>query len=711
MQMKRFVPVLLAACTAVLMFGCKDMKVKILPYPEAPRSEVVDDYFGTQVPDPYRWLEDSGNEETRRWVVAENRITADYLARIPYRDALKQRLVELWNYPKCGLPYKAGDYYFLFRNDGLQNQSVLYRQSGLDSLPEVFLDPNLLSEDGTAALSSISFSDNGRYMAYAVARSGSDWVEIRVMETATGRRLNDLVRWVKFSGASWSADSRGFYYSRYDAPTEGETYSAQNRGQKVYYHAIGTPQSSDIPIYQDKYNPLRYFSATQSDDGRYLFIYGSEGTHGTEVLYRSMSEPGDGFRTLFKGFDHDYSIVFCEDHKAWVLTNEGAPNYRLVKIDLRNPAAGFEEVIPEGDCLLERVNAVGGYLLATRLENAVSAVTQYDMDGKLVRTVELETLGTVSGFSGKKESTETFYALSNFVSPATLYRYDLATGESALFDRPEVAYDPEDYVTEQLFFESRDGTRVPMFVVHKKKIRLDGKNPLYLYGYGGFNISLTPEFNPAAILFMEQGGVYVEVNLRGGGEYGEEWHRAGMLENKQNVFDDFIAAAEYLIEKGYTSPEKLAIAGGSNGGLLVGACMVQRPDLFAVALPSVGVLDMLRYHRFTIGWGWSVEYGNSDNEEQFRYLYAYSPLHNVRPGVCYPATLITTGDHDDRVVPAHSYKFAATLQAVQDCEAPVLIRIETDAGHGAGKPTSKRIDETADRFAFLFWNTHSTVKF
>jgi prolyl oligopeptidase len=477
----------------------------------------------------------------------------------------------------------------------------------------------------------------------------------------------------------------------------------------VYYHELGTPQSQDVRIYRDNEHPLRYFHGEESYDGRYLFVDGSEGTSGTELLYRRTDERD--FRVLFPGFKYDYYVIHAEGDTAWIYTNDGAPNFRLASINLANPAAGLVDVIPQTEEKLENVSMVGGYFFASYLSNAVSRVAQYAMDGTGIREVALDALGSVGGFGGEKEDTETFYSLSTFTAPTTIYRYDLESGTSTLHERPEVAFNPEDYTTEQVFFTSKDGTRVPMFVIHKKGIKLNGKNPAYLYGYGGFNISETPGFSPSWMMFLEQGGVVADVNLRGGGEYGEAWHEAGMLANKQNVFDDFIAAAEHLISAGYTSSDKLAIAGGSNGGLLVGAAMTQRPDLFAVALPAVGVMDMLRYHKFTVGWGWSVEYGNSDNAEQFEYIYKYSPLHNLREGVCYPATLVTTADHDDRVVPAHSFKFASQLQAVQACDTPVLIRIETDAGHGAGKPTSKRIDEAADTWAFVFQNTGTEVKF
>ena len=702
--MKQFsrMAALLAGASVLAMTGCDNMKqIKHLPYPETARGEVVDNYFGTEVPDPYRWLEDDNSEATAAWVAAENAVTEDYLSQIPFRNAIRERLTQLWNYPKEGAPSKHGDWYYYYYNDGLQNQSVLCRTQQPGEVGEVFLDPNTLSEDGTVALSAVSFSKNGRYFAYAAAASGSDWVEIRVMDTETKALTEDRIEWVKFSGAVWAPDSKGFYYSAYDAPKEG-VYSAQNQFQKVYYHKLGTPQTADRLIYEDKAHPLRYFSAWPSEDGKWLFVIASEGTSGTEVLCRKSSETK--FRTLLAGFDHDYAPVDCKEDNLYFVTNEGASNYTLKRIALNAPAK-VETVIPEHEKnLLEGVGTAGGYLFASYLQDAQNLVVQYDYDGRLVREIVLPAIGTVGGFSGEEEDTELYYSLANYTAPATIYRYDIASGESTLYKSPEVAFDPALFVTEQVFYPSKDGTQVPMFITRRKDMKLDGKNPCLLYGYGGFQINLTPGFNPSALMFVEQGGVYCVANLRGGSEYGEAWHKAGMLENKQNVFDDFIAAAEYLIAQKYTSSERLAINGGSNGGLLVGACEVQRPDLYAVCLPQVGVMDMLRYHKFTIGWGWAVEYGSSDNEEQFPYIYKYSPLHNIKEGVKYPATLVMTADHDDRVVPAHSFKFAAQMQHCQAGEAPVLIRIESKAGHGAGKPTSKRIDEAADMYAFLFQN-------
>ncbi|MDR0510810.1 MAG: prolyl oligopeptidase family serine peptidase [Rikenellaceae bacterium] len=698
---------LLTAAVAALTACGNNMNIKHLPYPVARMdSSVADDYFGTRVDDPYRWMEDDNSAETAAWVEAERAVTADYLSKIPWREAVRSRLTELYNYEKYGIPTAVGPYYFFSKNDGLQNQGVIYRQKGLDGQPEVFLDPNALSTEGTVALVSRTFSDDGKYMAYSLSSAGSDWVEIKVMDCETGQTLSDEIEWVKFSGASWAADSRGFYYSRYDKPAEGTELSGQNRFQKIYYHKLGDAQQDDRFVYGDPANPLRYFYAQESTDGKYLFVTCEEGTHGAEVLCApAKSAAPTTFKTLFKGFENDYALVDCTGDRALFLTNASAPNFRLVAVNMRRPEV-IADVIPEDPArLLEGVDAVGGCLIASYLRDAQNVVEQYNFKGEKMRSVELPGLGTVGGFGGKPEAKETFYMLTNFITPPTVYRYSLGDGTSSVFTQSAVPYDPTQFTVDQIFYLSKDSTRVPMFIVHRKDMELDGSHPCYLYGYGGFNNSVTPAFRPEVIMLLEQGGIYAVANIRGGGEYGEKWHHAGMLDKKQNVFDDFIAAAEYLIAGRYTCSSKLAIAGGSNGGLLVGACMTQRPELFAVALPAVGVMDMLRYHKFTVGWGWAVEYGSSDEAGQFPYLYKYSPLHNIKAGVHYPATLVTTGDHDDRVVPAHSFKFAATLQAAQGGEAPTLIRIDSNAGHGAGKPTSKRLDELTDVYSFFLWNT------
>lgn len=707
--MSKHVKIALAVlCAATVLTACKSsMKIKHLPYPEAERTDVVDNYFGTEVADPYRWLEDDNSEETAAWVAAENAVTRNYLDQIPFREAMRARLTELWTYPSEGTPAKYGNYYYYYYNDGTQNQMVLYRKATLDGEPEVFLDPNKLSEDGTVALANITFSEDGSHCAYAASASGSDWSDIYVMETEGKKLTGDVVKWVKLSEAKWAPDGKSFYYSTFDVP-EGSVYSTQNQYQKVYQHTLGTPQAKDRLIYQDMEHPLRYFKSQPCKDGKWLFITASEGTSGSEILYKKTSDKE--FKVLFPGFKNDYNIIDCRDSKLYLHTNLDAPNYRVICVDMNNPTK-IQEIIPENpQNMLEGVSKPGEYLMASYLQDAQNKVYQYDRSGKLIREISLPAIGSVGGFSGKKGQTEAFYSLTNFVTPSTIYRYDLSTGESTLYKQSDVKFNPEDFTTEQVFYTSKDGTKVPMFIVYRNGLKLDGNNPCYLYAYGGFQQSLAPWFNPAAIMFMEQGGVYCVANLRGGLEYGEEWHKAGMLDKKQNVFDDFIAAAEYLVANKYTSSKKLAIAGGSNGGLLVGACEVQRPDLFGVCLPAVGVMDMLRYHKFTIGWGWVVEYGSSDNEEQFGYLYKYSPLHNIKKGVKYPATLVTTADHDDRVVPAHSFKFAAEMQYAQGGEAPILIRIDTKAGHGAGKPVSKRIEEATDVFSFLFQNTDTPYK-
>ncbi|MDR2885779.1 MAG: prolyl oligopeptidase family serine peptidase [Rikenellaceae bacterium] len=711
--MKQFSFWAFAAVYALALSGCNCNSMKKVKYPPTRQDpSVVDNYFGTEVADPYRWLEDDNSPATAEWVAAQNAVTDAYLAEIPYRAQIRSRLTELWNYPKDDVPVRAGDYYFFGRNDGLQNQSVIYCQTvGSATPPEVFLNPNALSEDGTVALGGYEFCRKCTLMAYTLSSAGSDWSEIRVREVATKTDRPDVIQWVKFPDIGWTEG--GFYYSGYDRPAKGSELSGLNSSQKVFFHKMRTPQTEDVLVYEDTANPLRYYAPKVSDDDRYLFITVSAGTSGTQIIYRDLRKPGKEWLTLLPGFEYDHHIVTCRDGKVWVLTNMDAPNYRLVRLDLASPAAPAVDIIPQSEeSILETVTSAGKYLLAVRLEKACNKAAQYDMEGNRLHDIDIPLYSSVTGFERQDANTdETFYAVSNYLSPKTIYRYDVQNGTSTAFSQPELTYDPSQFTVQQVFYPSADGTEVSMFVVHRKDIELDGRNPLLLYGYGGFNISLTPGFNPSVILFLEQGGVYAVPNLRGGGEYGEKWHHAGMLEKKQNVFDDFIAAAEWLIDKGYTSKDKLAIYGGSNGGLLVGACMTQRPDLYAVAIPAVGVLDMLRYHRFTVGWGWTVEYGSSKDEAQFDYLYKYSPLHNVRKGVCYPATLVMTADHDDRVVPAHSFKFSATLQAAQKCRRPTLIRIESKAGHSAGKPTGKRIDEATDMYSFIFCNTKVKVSF
>lgn len=673
-------------------------------YPETKKGNVVDDYFGTKISDPYQWLENDTAIDVMSWVDEQNKTTQNYLSQIPFRDKLKSRLTEIWNYPKYGSPFKDGDYYYFFKNDGLQNQSVLYRQKGISGTAEIFLDPNKLSADGTASLASLTFSKDHNFCAVGIAQSGSDWNEIFVMDVSTKQKTSDDIKWVKFSGATWHKN--GFYYSRYDEPTKGKEFSNANEYMKIYYHELGKSQQDDKLIYEDKAHPLRYFNASVTEDERYLFINVSEGTSGSEILVRDLTQPNSKFITLFKGFDNNYNVVDNIGDRILALTDFSAPRYRLVLVDpLNSDAKNWKDIIPQGTDLLEGVSTCGGKLFATYLKDASTRLYSYDMNGQNKKEIILPGIGTASGISGKKDDKEAFYTFTSFTNPGEIYRYELSTGKSELFRKTEVKFNANDFETKQVFYLSKDGTKVPMFIMHKKGLKLDGNNPTLLYAYGGFNISLTPSFSVSRIMFLENGGVYAIANLRGGGEYGEDWHKAGMLEKKQNVFDDFIAAAEFLIKQKYTSSDKLAIHGGSNGGLLVGACMTQRPELFKVALPAVGVLDMLKYHKYTIGWGWAVEYGSSDKKEEFDYLIKYSPLHNVKSAVNYPATMIMTADHDDRVVPAHSFKFAAELQSKQlPTGNSILIRIDKKAGHGAGKPTTKLIEDATDMYSFIFWN-------
>jgi prolyl oligopeptidase len=674
-----------------------------LTYPTTRQADQVDDYHGTKVADPYRWLEDPDSEETKAWVEAQNKVTFGYLEDIPQRESLKQRITQLWNYEKYGIPYKEGNRYFYFKNDGLQNQSVLYTLTSLDGEPRVLIDPNTLSEDGTIALSGAAMSDDGNRMAYGLSTSGSDWQEWKVRDVETGEDLSDHLQWVKFSGASWTTDNQGFFYSRYDEPNDATKLEDANYYHKLYYHKLGTDQSDDLLIYHRPDQKEWMFNGSVTEDGHYLIIYVSQGTDPKNlVFYKDLQTPDSPIVELISEFEANFSLIDNDGSIFWVQTDLDAPRGRVIAIDIHNPAReNWQELIPQAEETLEGVGVLNNQFVADYLKDARSSIKIFDLNGAFVREVELPGIGSAGGFGGKRYDTETFYVFTSFTTPATIYRYDMVTGERSLFRQPTVDFDPTQYETRQVFYPSKDGTQVPMFITHKKGLALDGNNPTYLYGYGGFNVSLTPSFSISNLVWMEMGGVYAIPNLRGGGEYGEDWHQAGTKLNKQNVFDDFIAAAEWLIENKYTRPQKLAIGGGSNGGLLVGACMTQRPDLFRAALPSVGVLDMLRFHKFTIGWAWCSDYGSPENQEEFKALYAYSPLHNLKPGTAYPATLITTADHDDRVVPAHSFKFAAALQAAHSGENPVLIRIETKAGHGAGKPTAKIIEEIADKWAFL----------
>ncbi|HED11240.1 MAG TPA: S9 family peptidase [Caldithrix abyssi] len=677
--------------------------IKTDPYPVAKKVDSSNVYFGTRVEDPYRWLEDDNSLETLEWVKAENKVTDHYLEQIPFRDKIRSRLQELWDFPKYGVPFRKGEYIFFSKNDGMQNQSVIYIQKGEEGTPEVFLDPNTLSKDGTVALRGFSVNKSARYAAYSVAHSGSDWNEIFIMDIETRKRLPDHLKWVKFSSMAWHGN--GFYYSRYAAPRDGKIFSAKNEYHMVYYHTVGTPQSQDKLIFKSEGYPQRTHYAQTTDDERFLIIYQAEGTSGSALYVRDLNKSSSRLKQVVSDYDYEYSVIDNVDNQLLILTTRGAPKWHLVKMNLRDPRPEkWQTIIPENKNVLKRAVLIGGKIAASYMEDVKSTVRLFNMDGSPAGVMELPGIGTVGSIRGSKDKEIAFYSFSSFTFPTTIYRYDVSGNSSTVYHQPELNFRTEDYETRQVFYTSKDGTKIPMFIVHKKGLKLDGNNPTLLYGYGGFNISITPRFSVVNLVLLENGFVYAVPNIRGGGEYGEAWHKAGIKMNKQNVFDDFIAAAEYLIKEKYTSPQKLAIYGRSNGGLLVGACLTQRPDLFKAAIPAVGVLDMLRYHKFTIGWAWASDYGRSDDSrEMFAYLYGYSPLHNIKPGTHYPATLITTADHDDRVVPAHSFKFAATLQEAQGGDAPVLIRIETKAGHGAGKPTAKVIDEYTDMWSFIMY--------
>ncbi|MDR3378537.1 MAG: prolyl oligopeptidase family serine peptidase [Verrucomicrobiae bacterium] len=674
-----------------------------LNYPVTRTTNQLDTYHGVAVADPYRWLENDNAPETKAWVEAQNRVTFDFLGKIPRRGAIHQRLKQLWNFERYGVPFKEGGRYFFSRNDGLQNQSVLYTLPALDAQPRVLLDPNQLSGDGTVALAGLSVSHDGNYLAYGLSVAGSDWEEWKIRDVRIGRDTGDDLKWIKFSGAAWTRDGSGIFYSRYDEPAAATKMTAANYFQKLYFHRLGTPQSADRLIYQRADQKDWGFGGDVTEDGHYLIISISQGTdRRNRVFYLDLTQPDAQVVELLNDFDAQYVFIGNDGPVFWFRTDLDSPRGRVVAIDTRQPArAQWRELIPQSADTLAGVSVLNNSFVCSYLKDAHSQVKIFSLQGGLVRDVELPGLGSVGGFGGKRADTETFYSFTGFTTPGVVYRYDLATGASSVFRQPKVAFNPVDYETRQVFYASKDGTRVPMFITHKKGIKLDGQNPALLYGYGGFDISITPAFSVANLVWMEMGGVYAVANIRGGGEYGEAWHEGGMKLHKQNVFDDFIAAAEWLVANHYTSSAKLAIAGGSNGGLLVGACETQRPDLYAACLPQVGVMDMLRFNKFTVGWAWTSDYGTPDNEAEFHALRAYSPLHNVRPGTKYPATLILTGDHDDRVVPAHSFKFAAAMQAAQAGGAPVLIRIETRAGHGAGKPTAMLLDEAADKLAFL----------
>ena len=692
--MKRIIPFLMAA----ILFDACAPKV-----PVTRKDSTVDNYFGTEVADPYRWLEDDASEETAAWVEAQNKVTNYYLGKIPFRAKLLNRLTEVSNYEKVGVPgrRKNGKWYY-YRNDGLQNQSVLYEMDSPDAEPHVFLDPNTLSDDGTVALKGVYFSHDGKYAAYTISRSGSDWEEIYVMDAETRELLEDHIVWAKFTGASWRGD--GFYYSAYDAPAgDGHEFSGKNEVHKIYYHRIGTPQADDQLFFSNPAEPLRFYQADVNDDETMAFLYEDGADIGNNLYVMDLRKPGAKWVQITRDMKNTVTPAETDGDKIYLFTNVDAPMNRLVVTDIKNPRV-WKDVIPEGENVLDGITFVADKIIADYSKDASTHAYLYTKDGKCIKEIKLPGVGS-AGFNARKDEDWCYYSYASFTTPGTIYKYNLETGESTVYKQPKTAFDLSALETRQVFFPSKDGTMIPMFITCRKDIEMNGKNPVYLYGYGGFNISLPPSFSASRVPWFEKGGVYVQVNLRGGSEYGEAWHLAGTKMQKQNVFDDFIGAAEWLIDNGYTSPEKLAIVGGSNGGLLVGACMDQRPELFGVAIPQVGVMDMLRYHKFTIGWNWAPDYGTSeDSEEMFKYLYAYSPLHNLKPGTSYPATLVTTADHDDRVVPAHSFKFAATLQECNAGSKPCLIRIDSKAGHGGGKPLAKVLEEQADIYSFIMKN-------
>ncbi len=697
----------LIICGCLMLAAQPKSQAKVMTqkfvYPEAAKGNQVDDYHGTKVVDPYRWLENPDSAESRAWIEAQNKLTFGFLEQIPARAQIKERLTKLWNYEKYGVPFKEGGKYFFTKNDGLQNQSVLYVADTAQDKGHVLLDPNTLSNDGTVALAGYAISRDGKHLAYGLAASGSDWNEWKVRDIVTGKDTSDHLKWVKFSGAAWSKDGKGFFYSRYDEPNEKTKLEDANYFQKLYYHELATPQSADKLVYERKDQKEWGFSGDVSEDGQYLVISSWQGTdQRNRFFYKDLSAPDGKVVELIGALEAAYSFIGNDGAVFYFRTDLNAPRGRVIAIDVTKPAkANWRELIPQTIETLEGVSLLGNNFIASYLKDAQAQIKVFDLTGKRIREIQLPGIGTASGFGGKRTDSETFYAFTSFTTPTTIYRYDMKKDLSEIQRQPQVTFKPSDYETKQVFYQGKDATRVPMFITYKKGLKLDGNNPTLLYGYGGFSVSLTPAFSIRNLVWMEMGGVYAQANLRGGAEYGEDWHLAGTKAKKQNVFNDFIAAAEWLIANKYTSTPKLAIQGGSNGGLLVGACIAQRPDLFGAALPAVGVMDMLRFHKFTIGWAWTSDYGSSENADEFKTLYAYSPLHNLKVGVKYPPTLVTTADHDDRVVPAHSFKFAATLQAAQAGEAPTLIRIETKAGHGAGKPTAKVIEEIADEWGFL----------
>ena len=673
-------------------------------YPQPRKVDQTDDYHGVKVADPYRWLEDPDSAETRAWVAAENKVTGDYLSQIPERARIKARLTELWNYEKYTAPFKEGKRYFYFKNDGLQNQSVLYVADSINDKGRILLDPNGLSKDGTVSLNGTSFTDDGKLMAYGLASAGSDRTEWRIMEVETGKDLADVLKPNRQGGISWTKNGKGFFYSRFPETTESTALRAQTFNQKFYFHKLGTPQTDDVLVYERPDNKELFIGGGVTEDGDWLVISLGKGTAPQNMVYYKNLKTDSPIMPLIDNLDFNYGFIGNDGSKFYFQTDKDATRSKVVMVDVNAKDKTWKEVIPQGKETIGGVSFINNQFVVNYLKDAYTQIRTYDLNGKLIRSIDLPGIGTAGGFSGKRFDTETFYTFSSYATPPTIYHYDLKTGKSEIYKQAKVAFNSNDYEVKQVFYNSKDGTRVPMFIVHKKGIKLDGNNPTLLYGYGGFNISQTPGFSVSRLVWMEMGGVFAVANLRGGAEYGEEWHKAGTKLQKQNVFDDFIGAAEWLIANKYTQPKKLAIQGGSNGGLLIGATLNQRPDLFGAALPAVGVMDMLRFTEFTIGWAWTSDYGSPKNPEEFKAIYAYSPLHNIKPGTKYPATLITTADHDDRVFPAHSFKYAATMQAAQAGDAPVLIRIETKAGHGAGKPTAKVIEEAADIYGFLMKN-------
>ena len=695
--MKHFVALSVLALTTTTMVA------QNINYPKALKDGTVDTYFGVKIPDPFRPLEADRSKETAEWVAAENKVTNEYLAKIPFRAKLLQRLKEVADYEKVGAPFENNGKWYVFKNNGLQNQSVLYQMNELGGTLHEFLDPNKLSTDGTVALQDISFSKDGKHMAYVISRSGSDWQEIYVKDVATGKLLSDHIEWAKFGGAKWCGN--GFYYSAYDAPEKGKEYSSKNEIHKIYYHKIGTPQSQDVLFYQNPTQPLRFYSVSLNKEETIMFLYESGAGSGMNLYVRDLRVPNSQFIQMTSNMDLQYNPIGTVGDNIYLLTNDGAPKGRIMVANVHKPGfKDWKELVGETKNVLENAQFAADKLVLSYSKDASTHLYVYSLDGKELNEIKLPTVGRAS-FSGERGQKECFYSFASFTVPGAIYQYDMAQNKSPVYTEPKVKFSLNQYTTEQVFFNSKDGTRVPMFLTYRKGLKRNGKNPVLIYGYGGFNVSLSPNFSSMRIPFLENGGVYVQVNLRGGSEYGEEWHVAGTKMQKQNVFDDFISAAEWLVSNHFTSKEHIAIMGGSNGGLLVGACMTQRPDLFKVCIPQVGVMDMLRYHKFTIGWNWAPDYGTSeDSKAMFDYLRAYSPLHNLKKGVSYPATLVTTADHDDRVVPAHSFKFAATLQECQGGTAPVLIRIDSKAGHGSGKPLAKQLEEQADIYSFIMWN-------